>query len=164
MALKESKLSLQMAGDQRKLAWISKRETSSMKVLSLLGTIFLPGAFLAVRNNKHASHKWMLITWEVCLLNDFFWLPQCTRHGICSIPSILALLGRNHPLYGAYCVYVAIMGEEKSYGVREGRHRHGKRCGRHGRGDNGRHGKWQKLIVESDEGKRKKRATRTRQQ
>jgi hypothetical protein len=72
MALKESKLSFQMAGDQRKLAWISKRETSSMKVLSLLGTIFLPGAFLAVRNNKYSLHKLLLIIWEVCFLDDFF--------------------------------------------------------------------------------------------
>lgn len=36
-----------MAGEQRKLAHASKRDSSAMKTISLLGAIFLPGAFLA---------------------------------------------------------------------------------------------------------------------
>lgn len=36
-----------MAGEQRKLAHASKRDSAAMKTISLLGAIFLPGAFLA---------------------------------------------------------------------------------------------------------------------
>jgi len=36
-----------MAGEQRKLAHASKRDSSAMKVISLLGAIFFPGAYLA---------------------------------------------------------------------------------------------------------------------
>lgn len=47
MAQKESKLNFQMAGEQRKLAHAAKRDSSAMKTISLLGAIFLPGAFIA---------------------------------------------------------------------------------------------------------------------
>jgi len=57
IAQKESKLNLlmageqiRMAGEQKKLAIAAKRDTTTTKALSLLGTIFLPGAFLAVRD------------------------------------------------------------------------------------------------------------------
>jgi hypothetical protein len=36
-----------MAGEQRKLAHASTRDSSAMKTISLLGAIFLPGAYLA---------------------------------------------------------------------------------------------------------------------
>jgi hypothetical protein len=36
-----------MAGEQRKLAHGSKRDSAAMKVISLLGAIFFPGAYLA---------------------------------------------------------------------------------------------------------------------
>lgn len=36
-----------MAGEQRKLAHASKRDSSAMKLISLLGAIFLPGAYIA---------------------------------------------------------------------------------------------------------------------
>lgn len=36
-----------MAGEQRKLAHASKRDSTAMKTISLLGAIFLPGAYLA---------------------------------------------------------------------------------------------------------------------
>jgi hypothetical protein len=36
-----------MAGEQRKLAHASKRDSAAMKTISLLGAIFLPGAYLA---------------------------------------------------------------------------------------------------------------------
>jgi hypothetical protein len=48
IAQKESKLNFQMAGEQRKLAHASKRDSSTMKTISLLGSVFLPGAYLAV--------------------------------------------------------------------------------------------------------------------
>lgn len=47
IAQKESKLNLQMAADQRRLAHASKRDSTSMKTISLLGTIFLPATLLA---------------------------------------------------------------------------------------------------------------------
>ncbi|KAK3375181.1 hypothetical protein B0H63DRAFT_269835 [Podospora didyma] len=47
IAQKESKLGLQMAGEQRRLAHASKRDSTSMKTLSLLGAIFLPATYLA---------------------------------------------------------------------------------------------------------------------
>ncbi|TPX17339.1 uncharacterized protein E0L32_012194 [Thyridium curvatum] len=47
IAQKESKLNLEMAGQQRRLAHASKRDSTSMKTLSFLGTIFLPATFLA---------------------------------------------------------------------------------------------------------------------
>lgn len=48
IAQKESKLNFQMAGEQRKLAHASKRDSATMKTISLLGSVFLPGAYLAV--------------------------------------------------------------------------------------------------------------------
>lgn len=36
-----------MAGEQRKLAHSSKRDSAAMKTISLLGAVFLPGAYLA---------------------------------------------------------------------------------------------------------------------
>jgi hypothetical protein len=48
IAQKESKLNFQMAGEQRKLAHASKRDSSTMKTVSLLGSVFLPGSYLAV--------------------------------------------------------------------------------------------------------------------
>lgn len=36
-----------MAGEQRKLAHASKRDSEAMKTISLLGAIFFPGAYLA---------------------------------------------------------------------------------------------------------------------
>ncbi|TVY39155.1 hypothetical protein LOCC1_G005565 [Lachnellula occidentalis] len=47
IAQKESKLNFQMAGEQRKLAHASKRDSAAMKIISLLGAIFFPGAYLA---------------------------------------------------------------------------------------------------------------------
>jgi hypothetical protein len=47
IAQKESKLNLEMAGQQRRLAHSSKRDSNSMKTLSLLGAIFLPATYLA---------------------------------------------------------------------------------------------------------------------
>lgn len=47
IAQKESKLNFKMAGEQRKLAHSSKRDSAAMKIISLLGAVFLPGAYLA---------------------------------------------------------------------------------------------------------------------
>ncbi|KAI0024804.1 hypothetical protein F4780DRAFT_725055 [Xylariomycetidae sp. FL0641] len=47
MTQKESKLNLEMAAQQRRLAHASKRDSTAMKTLSLLGAVFLPGTFLS---------------------------------------------------------------------------------------------------------------------
>ncbi|KAI0096335.1 hypothetical protein GGR51DRAFT_32538 [Nemania sp. FL0031] len=47
IAQKGSKLNLEMAVQQRRLAHASKRDGTAMKTLSLLGAIFLPGTFLS---------------------------------------------------------------------------------------------------------------------
>ncbi|OHW96292.1 MIT CorA-like divalent cation transporter [Colletotrichum incanum] len=44
---RESKIQFQMAGEQRRLAHASKRDSTAMKTISLLGAVFLPGTFLA---------------------------------------------------------------------------------------------------------------------
>lgn len=54
MAQKDSKLNVEMAGVQRKLAAASKHDSTTMKIISLLGTLFLPGAFIAVSDSHHA--------------------------------------------------------------------------------------------------------------
>ena len=36
-----------MAGEQRRLAHAAKRDSTTMKTLSLLGALFLPGTYLA---------------------------------------------------------------------------------------------------------------------
>lgn len=47
IAQRESKLNFQMAGEQRKLAHASKRDSGAQKTIALLGALFLPGAYLA---------------------------------------------------------------------------------------------------------------------
>ncbi|KAJ2906843.1 uncharacterized protein MKZ38_010341 [Zalerion maritima] len=42
-----SKLSLRMAGDQKRLSHASKRDSSAMKSLSLMGALFLPATFIS---------------------------------------------------------------------------------------------------------------------
>ncbi|KAI2639685.1 hypothetical protein GGS26DRAFT_541109 [Hypomontagnella submonticulosa] len=47
MAQKESKLNLEIASQQRRVAHATKRDGTAMKTLSLLGAVFLPGTFMA---------------------------------------------------------------------------------------------------------------------
>ncbi|PMD36553.1 hypothetical protein L207DRAFT_515075 [Hyaloscypha variabilis F] len=47
IAQKESKLNFQMAAEQRKIAHAGKRDSTAMKWISLIGAVFLPGAYLA---------------------------------------------------------------------------------------------------------------------
>jgi hypothetical protein len=70
IAQRESKLNFQMAGEQRKLAHASKRDSGAQKTIALLGALFLPGAYLAVRvpmfpppfkSNRHAHPLYYLV-------------------------------------------------------------------------------------------------------
>lgn len=47
MSQREARLNLQIAGEQRRIAHASKRDSTAMKTLSLLGALFLPGTYLA---------------------------------------------------------------------------------------------------------------------
>ncbi|EPE24726.1 hypothetical protein GLAREA_08579 [Glarea lozoyensis ATCC 20868] len=47
IAQRESKLNFEIAGDQKRLAWAARRDSSSMKGLSLLATILLPSTYLS---------------------------------------------------------------------------------------------------------------------
>ncbi|KAH7170347.1 hypothetical protein EDB81DRAFT_837221 [Dactylonectria macrodidyma] len=42
-----ARLNLQIAGEQRRIAHASKRDSTAMKTLSLMGALFLPGTYLA---------------------------------------------------------------------------------------------------------------------
>ena len=44
---RESRLNAEIAAQQQRLADASKRDSTSMKTLSLLGAVFLPGTFLS---------------------------------------------------------------------------------------------------------------------
>jgi hypothetical protein len=52
MTQMESRLNLQIARDQKMLANTTKREAEAMKGISLLGAVFLPGTFIAVRQTN----------------------------------------------------------------------------------------------------------------
>jgi hypothetical protein len=47
MSQREARLNLEIAGEQRRIAHASKRDSTAMKTLSVLGAVFLPGSFLA---------------------------------------------------------------------------------------------------------------------
>ncbi|KAH7328508.1 hypothetical protein B0I35DRAFT_403864 [Stachybotrys elegans] len=47
MDQREARLNLQIAGEQRRIANASKRDSTAMKTISLLGALFLPGTYLA---------------------------------------------------------------------------------------------------------------------
>ncbi|KAJ0109333.1 hypothetical protein J7T55_000258 [Diaporthe amygdali] len=47
IARQENRLTVKLAGEQRALAYASKRDSTAMKALSLIGAIFLPGAYVA---------------------------------------------------------------------------------------------------------------------
>ncbi|KAK2592486.1 hypothetical protein QQS21_009831 [Conoideocrella luteorostrata] len=47
MSQREARLNLEIAGEQRRIAHASKRDSTAMKTISLMGTLFLPGTYLA---------------------------------------------------------------------------------------------------------------------
>lgn len=47
MSQREARLNLEIAGEQRRIAHASKRDSTAMKIISLMGALFLPGTYLA---------------------------------------------------------------------------------------------------------------------
>jgi len=87
MALKESKLNLQMAGEQKRLAQSSKREAGATKGISLLGAVFLPGAFLAVSSSHILFDKFSRVNFETYSGPSFQLLSSNLRMFLISPPS-----------------------------------------------------------------------------
>ncbi|KAI0007500.1 hypothetical protein F4779DRAFT_619488 [Xylariaceae sp. FL0662B] len=56
IARKESGLSIKIAGEQRMLAYASKHDSTAMKVLLLMGAVFLPGTYLSVGYHRDPAH------------------------------------------------------------------------------------------------------------
>ncbi|KAJ2989445.1 hypothetical protein NUW58_g3461 [Xylaria curta] len=77
---KESKLNLEMAAQQRRLAHASKRDGTAMKTLSLLGAIFLPGTFL--------SSVFSMTFFQFNVLSQELWI-----YFVITIPLTLAIVG-----------------------------------------------------------------------
>ncbi|EQL02534.1 hypothetical protein OCS_01751 [Ophiocordyceps sinensis CO18] len=50
MSQREARLNLEIAGEQRRIAHASKRDSTAMKTISLMGALFLPGTYLAFFN------------------------------------------------------------------------------------------------------------------
>jgi hypothetical protein len=48
LAQQDTRTSLELADKSTKIAMAAKRDSSSMKVIALLTTLFLPGAFVGV--------------------------------------------------------------------------------------------------------------------
>jgi hypothetical protein len=57
MAQNESKLSLRIAREQRKLAQMAKRDSDAVRGLTLLGLIFIPGSYIAVSTDLLALSR-----------------------------------------------------------------------------------------------------------
>jgi hypothetical protein len=47
----DTQISIQLAKDSKELAHASKQDSSAMKIIAVLTTLFLPGTFLAVWQN-----------------------------------------------------------------------------------------------------------------
>ncbi|KAI3400948.1 hypothetical protein diail_1156 [Diaporthe ilicicola] len=67
IAQKESKLNLQMAGDQRRLAYASKRDSTSMKTISLLGIDTLAPGLTDGNDNGPVVAPTFWIYWAVAI-------------------------------------------------------------------------------------------------
>lgn len=99
-----------MAGEQRKVAVASKREGSSMKMLSLLGTLFLPGAYIAVSLLAPYSP----ITDDLAIVHtvdEFLRLSNLSGLDNRSIASVLDLLGSNDSFDIDNSHYMVYLGE-----------------------------------------------------
>lgn len=108
-----------MAGEQRKLAHASKRDSSTMKTISLLGSVFLLGAYLGVSlfvSDKPYKHLLFLIL--VDILHNVLQLSKCARHTLSRIPRFLTLLGGNNTSNFTSCWNVAMVGKKERGEVR----------------------------------------------
>jgi hypothetical protein len=52
IAQQDVALSLQVAMDSKEIAAASRRDSGAMKAIAVLGALFLPGAFISVRDQR----------------------------------------------------------------------------------------------------------------
>ncbi|KAK3990650.1 hypothetical protein QBC44DRAFT_63463 [Cladorrhinum sp. PSN332] len=104
----DSSLSTEIASDSKELAAASKRDSSSMKVIAILTTLFLPGTFVST---LFSMPIW---DWEVSRLSDvsarymwFYW--------VLTIPLTVLVMG----LFGGYAWYQGRKNERSSRRARE---------------------------------------------
>lgn len=81
MSQREARLNLEIAGEQRRIAHASKRDSTAMKTISLMGALFLPGTYLAsvfsmtfFNFQSGWSPPFLLLT-----IKQLFILTQCTK-------------------------------------------------------------------------------------
>lgn len=119
---RENRLSFEMAKDQRRIALASKQDSSSMKTISILGIVFLPGTFLAVSAKLIFLHlkKTSLTRSSVNTFNDFLRLLRCTYLGCICVSKILAFLGCRHTNDNDHTGDLVVAGEEAWYVVPQG--------------------------------------------
>ncbi|KUJ10899.1 uncharacterized protein LY89DRAFT_626482 [Mollisia scopiformis] len=86
VAQKDSRLNFEVAGNSRSLAHATKRDTGSMMALALLGTVFLPGTYIASIFST-TFFDFQNATWN-SVMSPKFWLYWAT-----AIPITLIILG-----------------------------------------------------------------------
>ncbi|RDW80653.1 hypothetical protein BP5796_05351 [Coleophoma crateriformis] len=86
IAQKDSRLNFEVAGNSRSLAHATKRDTGSMMALALLGTIFLPGTYIASIFST-TFFDFQNATWTA-VMSPKFWLYWAT-----AIPTTVLILG-----------------------------------------------------------------------
>jgi hypothetical protein len=136
IAQKESKLNFQMAGEQRKLAHASKRDSSTMKTISLLGSVFLPGAYLAVSLSAY-DRSLLKLTLTVNIFHNVLQLSKYARYSLSRIPEFLALLGGNNSNNSTSCGDLVLLGKEERGAVRQRGRRLRERLRGHGENHHG---------------------------
>lgn len=47
MSQRDTRFSIEIAGEQRRIAYAAKKDSVAMKTLSFIGVLFLPGTFIA---------------------------------------------------------------------------------------------------------------------
>ncbi|RDW69532.1 hypothetical protein BP6252_08552 [Coleophoma cylindrospora] len=86
IAQKDSRLNFEVAGNSRSLAHATKRDTGSMMALALLGTVFLPGTYIASIFST-TFFDFQNSTWTA-VMSPKFWLYWAT-----AIPTTILILG-----------------------------------------------------------------------
>ncbi|KAK4165313.1 hypothetical protein QBC43DRAFT_315695 [Cladorrhinum sp. PSN259] len=104
----DSSLNIGIASDSKELAAASKRDSSSMKIIAVLTTLFLPGTFIST------LFSMPLFDWEVSRLSDvsarYIWL-----YWVITIALTVVVMG----LFGAYAWYQGRENERSTKQARE---------------------------------------------
>ncbi|KAK4224142.1 hypothetical protein QBC38DRAFT_486115 [Podospora fimiseda] len=90
----DSRLNLGIASDSKELAAASKRDSSSMKIIAILTTLFLPGTFISTLLSMP------IFNWEVSTISEvsakYMWV-----YWAITIPLTILVMG----MFGGYALY-----------------------------------------------------------